>query len=334
MTSIPTQSFWSGKKVLVTGGSGLLGTALVELLKDNGAEVFAPTRQEVDWADWKQTQAYFDMFCPTDYPESSLACVFHLAARVGGVNANTQKVGDFFSDNIEINNNVLKAACCSNVERVVSVLSTCVYPDSDFVQYPLSEDQLHNGPPHVSNFGYAYAKRMLDVQSRALRTQYSHCNYITVIPNNLFGEHDNFNIEYGHVIPALIHKIWKAKLENKPDVEIWGDGTPLREFTYAKDAARIMIMLAETYNDPEAINIGCTQEHTIGTVATILAKKLGYHGELIFNTDKPSGQFRKPSTNKKLLERTVWDDDDYTAFDTALENTCEWFMATFPNIRS
>jgi GDP-L-fucose synthase len=158
-------------------------------------------------------------------------------------------------------------------------------------------------------------------------------NYITVIPNNLFGEYDNFHLEESHVLPALIRKIWEAKLNNKPTVEIWGDGSPLREFTYSGDIARILLKVSEEYNEEQPLNIGNTEEHSIGSVAKKLAEYLEYDGKLVFNIDKPSGQFRKPSSNKRLLEKTSWRAEDYTPFDIALKKTCDWFKATYPNVR-
>jgi len=219
----------------------------------------------------------------------------------------------------------------NNVSKVVSILSTCAYPDSH-ITYPLTEEQLHLGQPHDSNFGYAYAKRMLDVQTRAYRKQYN-VNYVTVMPNNLFGEHDNFHLDDGHVFPALMRKIWEAKLNNSPMVEIWGDGTPLREFTYSGDVARILIKVAEEYDEEMPLNIGNTEEHSIAAVAKKLVENLEYDGKLVFNPNKPAGQFRKPSSNKRLIEKTSWRIEDYTPFDIALKKTCEWFKMTYPNVR-
>ena len=162
--------------------------------------------------------------------------VIHLAAKVGGVKANTEYLGDFYRENLLINTNVLECCRVNDVKKVVSLLSTCVYPDN--VSYPLTEEQIHNGEPHPSNFAYAYAKRMLDVQSRSYRKQYG-CSFITAIPNNLYGPHDNFHLEDSHVIPAMIRKIWEAKLKNE-NVILWGDGTPLREFTYSEDVGKIL----------------------------------------------------------------------------------------------
>ena len=240
--------------------------------------------------------------------------IIHLAAKVGGVKAN-----------------VLCAAHKSGVDKVISLLSTCVYPDAPYIKYPLSEDQLHLGPPHHSNFGYAYAKRMVDVMSRAYRQQYG-CNFITAIPNNLYGENDNFDLENSHVIPALIRKIWEAKLEQLPFVECWGDGSPVREFTYSGDIARILLFLLETYDGADPINIGNTEEHSIKEVAEILCELLEYEGTLRWNTEMPAGQYKKPSSNDKLL-RLGWNATNYTPLKEGLNKVCEWFKINYPNVR-
>jgi GDP-L-fucose synthase len=320
--------------ILITGSSGLLGSSLVSLFKKERQEILSPTRSILNVSNKEEIKRYLSNFECADGQGiySKITRAFHLAAKVGGVKANQNSLGTFYHDNIIMNTNFLQACLEHNIPKVVSVLSTCVYPDAPYVSYPLTEDQLHLGPPHDSNFGYAYAKRMLDVQTRAYRKQHG-VNYITVIPNNLFGEYDNFHLEDGHVIPALIRKIWEAKLNNKPTVEIWGDGSPLREFTYAGDIARILIKVSEEYNEDQPLNIGNTEEHSIASVAKKLVEYLEYDGKLIFNTDKPSGQFRKPSSNKRLLEKTSWRAEDYTPFDIALKKTCDWFKIAYPNVR-
>ena len=257
--------------------------------------------------------------------------IIHLAAKVGGVKANTDEIGEFYRMNSIINQKLLHHAYYSNAKKVVSLLSTCVYPDAPYVTYPLTEDQLHLGPPHPSNFGYAYAKRMVDVMSRAYRQQYG-CNFITAIPNNLYGENDNFDLENSHVVPAIIRKVWEAKLNNKPFVECWGDGTPLREFTYSEDIARILLFLLENYDDPEPINIGNTDEYSIRQVVEIICSILKYDGEIRWNTQMPSGQHRKPSSNQKLLD-LGWDKKWYTSLEKGLTKTCEWVMLKYPDIR-
>lgn len=256
------------------------------------------------------------------------ACI-HLAARVGGVKANSDNVADFCTDNLAINTNVLKAANQTGLKRVLSLLSTCVYPDK--ASYPLTEDQIHAGPPHPSNFGYAHAKRMLDVQSRAYRQQCGH-NYITAIPNNLFGEHDNFDLEKCHVIPAIIRKMYEAKIRGEHNVVLWGDGSPLREFTYSRDLTEILLFLLENYNGPEPINIGNTEEVTIKYIAETIADIIGFDGSLIWDITKPAGQHRKPSDNSRLIE-LGWDKNKYTNFRKALTNTCKWVMLYYPKLR-
>jgi GDP-L-fucose synthase len=235
-------------------------------------------------------------------------------------------MGDFYDENIRINTNILRACALNHVPKVVSFLSTCIYPDK--ARYPLTEDQLHSGAPHYSNYGYAYAKRMMDVQSRAYRQQYG-SNFICAVPNNLYGENDNFDLVNGHVIPALMRRIWEAKLAGQAEVEVWGDGTPLREFTYAKDIAKILLFLLENYDSEQAINIGRTSENTIREVVDLLCEFLEYNGTIKWDTTKPSGQHRKPSSNKRLLE-IGWPESGYTKLRKGLKETCKWFKINYP----
>jgi GDP-L-fucose synthase len=296
---------------LITGGSGMVGNAFKRLIPD--AEYIT------------KEQLHSFSYIIKD------KLVVHLAAKVGGVKANTDFVSDFYAYNSEINQKVLDYARIGKAKKVVSLLSTCVYPDAPYVIYPLTEEQLHMGPPHQSNFGYAYAKRMVDVMSRANRQQYG-SNFITAIPNNLYGENDNFDLENGHVIPALIRKIWEAKINNQPLVEVWGDGSPLREFTYSLDIAKILLFLLENYNESQPINIGNTEEYSIKEVVNILCELLEYDGKISWNINKPNGQFRKPSSNKKLLD-LGWNKEDYTPLKEGLKKTCDWFKINYPNIR-
>jgi GDP-L-fucose synthase len=172
---------------------------------------------------------------------------------------------------------------------------------------------------------------MVDVMSRAYRQQYG-CNFITAIPNNLYGENDNFDLENSHVIPAIIRKVWEAKINKKPSVFCWGDGSPLREFTYSEDIARILLFLMEKYDEPEPINIGNTDEYSIKEVVEIICNILEYNGHIEWQTNKPSGQHRKPSSNQKLLN-LGWKKEDYTPLKEGLKKTCEWFIMNYPNVR-
>jgi GDP-L-fucose synthase len=303
-------------ELLVTGGSGMVGRALASYCPK---AVYVGSN-DYDLKSREQTEAMFEKYKPK--------MVIHLAARVGGVKANTSFIADFYSDNILINTNVLNAAREHKIEKLVSMLSTCVYPDK--TAYPLIEDNLHQGPPHESNFGYAHAKRMLEVHSRALRNQHG-CNFICAIPNNIFGEHDNFDLENSHVIPAIMRKIWEAKHECR-DVHLWGDGSPLREFTYSKDIARALIFLLYSVNPDGPVNIGNTKECSIREAAEKIAGVLDFNRKIIWDTGMPSGQARKPSSNQRLFE-LGFNTDTFSDFNEAIKETCTWFKENYPYVR-
>tara|TARA_R110002096_G_scaffold172969_2_gene346916 strand:+ start:459 stop:1385 length:927 start_codon:yes stop_codon:yes gene_type:complete len=300
------------KKVLVTGGSGMLGKAIQSILPDatylssKNADLTSPTA----------TDSIFNEYKP-DF-------VLHLAGRVGGIRANMDNLGKFYHDNIQINTNVLEASRKHNVSKVLSMLSTCVYPDN--AKYPLREQSIHDGEPHDSNYGYAYAKRMIDVQSRAYRQQYG-CNFVTAIPNNMFGPYDNFDLQDSHVIPALIRKVYEAKKFGK-EVILWGDGSPLREFTYSYDMAKIILFVLQNYDEPQPINIGNTDEYSIKQIADMVCSIYDYNGGIAWDTSAPPGQFRKPSSNEKLLQ-LGWKEDDFVGMKKSLEEVCLWFEKNY-----
>jgi len=304
------------KKVLVTGGSGMIGHALQRVAPD---AIFVSSK-EYDLRDYEQTHEMFAIHKPEQ--------VIHLAAKVGGVKANMENLGDFYRDNVLINTNVLEAARKHKTEKVVSLLSTCIYPNE--VMYPMTEEQIHLGPPHKSNYAYAHAKRMLDIQSQAYRDQYG-CNFITAVPNNLYGENDNYDLNDSHVIPALMHKMYKAK-QNDESVVLWGDGTPLREFTYSVDLANILLFLLEHYDEREPINVGNTGEYSIRDVAQLIGSNIGFENHYVWDINKPAGQYRKPSSNDKLIQ-LGWRPSMYTKFEVGIAKACEWFLNNYPNIR-
>jgi len=304
------------KKILVTGGNGMVGRALKEQLP----EAVYLLSKDCDLTSYEQTIRTFKFYKPD--------CVIHLAARVGGVLANQNFIGDFYRDNILMNTNVLEASRVLEVNKLVSMLSTCIYPDE--CSYPLTPDQLHAGPPHFSNYGYAHAKRMLEVQTRAYRDQYS-CNFISAIPNNLFGRFDNFHYHDSHVIPAMIRKIYDAR-EKSHDVVLWGTGSPLREFTYADDLAKIIIFLLENYDEEIPINVGNTSEVSIKQLAETIAEIMNFQGKIVWDHVRPNGQLRKPTDNSQLL-RIGWKKEDYSDFYSSLQTTCNWFEKNYPNVR-
>jgi GDP-L-fucose synthase len=302
---------------LVTGATGLLGSEILSL---------SPDSVGLSSKDCDLTESNHAIFTLED---GRVDAVIHCAARVGGVKANTDYVAEFFDDNVKMNMNVLEA-CRERSLKLVSVLSTCIYPDAPYVKYPLTEDQLHMGPPHLSNFGYAYAKRMLEVQSRAYRQQFG-CSFISVIPNNLYGINDNYDLNSGHVIPALIRKFYEAVLAERDEVIVWGTGRPIREFTFARDAAKIILWLAENYDGEDPVNIGNPDWVSIEHLARMIGEEICYEGRLIFDASKPDGQYEKPSSNEKLM--SIGWKGDYTPLREGLRETIKSYVDRYPNVR-
>ena len=306
-------------KVLITGGSGLVGSEFANL--ETNHELILLSRSDVNLLNYKDTLLFFQKAKPD--------AIIHLAAKVGGVKANTEFVAEFYRDNVQMNINVMEVARILGC-KLVSAMSTCIYPDAKYVDYPITENQLHLGPPHDSNFGYAYAKRMLDIQARSYRQQWG-CNFINVIPNNLYGPNDNYDLESGHVIPSLVRKFSEAKFNNLDSVVMWGTGVPMREFTFARDASKITLWLLENYDEKEPINIGCTDEICIRDLSEKIKKIVGYNGKIVWDSSKPEGQFRKPTSNANLI-KLGWK-EKYTQLDDGLLQTIKHFESQYPKLR-
>jgi GDP-L-fucose synthase len=304
-------------KILVTGGTGMVGSAFKKYEKDGVVRVGSKDFNLTNYSD-----------CCDMIEDAKPDVIIHLAAKVGGVKGNTDLIGEFFRDNILMNTNVLEASRVLGVKKVVSILSTCIYPDK--CNYPLTEEQIHLGPPHESNYGYAYAKRMIHVQSRAYRQQWG-CNYISVVPNNIYGEFDNFHTEHSHVLPAIIRKMYDAQLNGIEYVTLWGDGSPLREFTYSQDIADGLMLIARDYNSEEPINIGNCSEYSIKYVAEKIKKEIGFSGDIIWNTNMPSGQMKKPSSCDRF--KNIYPEFEFTNLDDGLKKVCSWFKQSYPNVR-
>lgn len=298
-------------KRLVTGGTGMVGSFIEADLKIG--------RKDCDLSNWQEVRVFFER----EQPEE----VIHCAAKVGGIWGNMHYKGDFFRENILLNTHVIEAARLQGVKRLVAFLSTCVFPND--VRYPLSEKQIHLGPPHTSNDAYAYAKRMTDVQIRAYREQYG-LEYVSVIPTNIYGPRDLFDLENGHVVPSLIHRCFLAR-ERGEDLEVWGTGKPLREFIFAKDVAKLSEWALENYNEPEPIIFSTSEETSIKDLVEMIAELLRFKGKLRWLSDKPDGQFRKPSDNSKL--RRYLPDFEFTPIYEGLKQTVEWFESNYPNVR-
>jgi GDP-L-fucose synthase len=304
------------RDLLVTGSAGLVGHALRQLAPQD-AEFL--TRQQADLTDFGSTNTVFSLLRPRR--------VIHLAAVVGGLGGNMIHSGEYFRNNILLNLNVLEAARLAGVEKLVSFMSTCVFPDR--CQYPLNEASLHLGPPHPSNFGYAYAKRMLEVQSAAYRNEWN-CNFIVAIPTNIYGPNDNFSLTEGHVIPSLIHRCHVA-MQRGEDLVLWGSGKPLREFVHSDDIARLTLWLLDNYGEDQPIILSSGVEVSIMELAETIADVMGFKGRLIFDSTKPDGQLRKPSDVSKL--RRYLPDFEFTPLRKGLEQTVAWFLAHYPEVR-
>jgi GDP-L-fucose synthase len=253
--------------------------------------------------------------------------IIHTAAKVGGVGSNMKYKGEFFYDNIIMNTNIIETAREEGIENLVVFLSTCIFPDD--VEYPLTENKIHLGPPHGSNDAYAYAKRMADIQIRAYREQYG-LNYKCVIPTNIYGINDNFNIDNGHVIPSLIHKCYLAKINNEPLI-VWGTGKPLREFIYNKDVAKLTTWMLENYNESEPIILSPSEEISIKELVNMIVDIMDFKGDVIWDDTKPDGQYRKPTDNSKL--RKYLPDFEFTPLYDGLSETIEWFINNYEKVR-
>ncbi len=298
-------------KKIITGGTGLVGSAFI-----NGTKL---SSKHYNLISEVQTRKMFMDHKPE--------IVVHTAATVGGVGANMNYPADFFYNNIMMNTNVINEAHIFGVKKLVCFLSTCVFPDN--VEYPLDETKIHKGEPHFSNAPYAYAKRMADIQIQAYNKQYG-TNYFCVIPTNIYGPNDNFDLENGHVIPMLIHKCYLAKKNNTP-FEVWGSGKPLREFVYSQDVANIIDLLLEKYDGTEPVIISNPKEYTIKDVVDLIVKYMEFEGEVVWLSDKPDGQFRKPSSNQKLL--SIIGDYNFTPLEEGLKTTIEWFNENYETVR-
>lgn len=310
------------KVILVTGGSGLVGRGIQEVLKTErveGEEWIFLSSKEANLLSESETLALFAKYQPTH--------VIHLAALVGGLFANMRANSDFFRNNMKMNDNVLEASHRFGVKKVVSCLSTCIFPDK--TTYPIDETMVHNGPPHPSNFGYSYAKRMIDVMNRAYHEQHG-CMFTSVVPCNVFGPHDNFNVLNGHVIPGLINKAYEANKSGQP-FEIWGTGTPLRQFIYSLDLAKLFIWVLREYEEIEPIILASDQEVSIKEVAFLIRDAFQFKGEVKFLTDKADGQFKKTASNAKL--RRYLPEFQFTALDRALQETVDWYTANYHTAR-
>lgn len=307
-------SFWQDKRVCVTGGAGFLGSFVTKKLQERGAkEVFIPTIEKYDLVQIDSIKQMYD--------DSNPNIVIHLAAMVGGIGANLEHPADFFYGNLMMGVQLIHEAWKRGIEKFVALGTICAYPK--FTPIPFKEDDLWNGYPEETNAPYGLAKKMLLVQSQAYRQQYGF-NSIFLMPVNLYGPRDNFNPQSSHVIPALIRKCLEAKASGQPSIEVWGDGSPTREFLYVEDAAEGILLATEKYNGSEPVNLGSGMEISIKDLVTLIARLTGYEGKLVWDTTKPNGQPRR-RLNVERAERE-FGFKARVGFEEGLRRTIEWYQ--------
>eukprot|EP01059_Diplonema_ambulator_P020053 TRINITY_DN33747_c0_g1_i1.p1 TRINITY_DN33747_c0_g1~~TRINITY_DN33747_c0_g1_i1.p1 ORF type:complete len:312 (+),score=64.74 TRINITY_DN33747_c0_g1_i1:43-978(+) len=309
-------------KVLVTGGAGLVGRGIQSVLDAGEDEewVFVGSK-DADLRDRQETMDLFERVKPTH--------VVHLAAKCGGLFMNMRCPVEMFNENIAINTNVMEACRLTGVKKLVTTLSMCIFPDK--VTYPIDETMLHDGICSQGLMGYAMAKRMADIQAQLYNKQYG-TNFISLIPTNVFGAYDNYNLQDSHVIPALIHKCYIAKRDGTP-LTIMGTGSPLRQFIYSHDIGKIIIWAVRSYADTRPLIVSVPESHevSIKQAAEAVVKHMDFKGELIFDTTAADGQMKKTANITRLQE--AMPGLAFTDFDEAMKTSVQWFIDNYETAR-
>ena len=300
------------KKILVTGGNGFLGKNVVRNLENLGiSDIIIQSSSDCDLRNMGNCKKAVD----------GIDVVFHLAAHVGGIGLNREKPGELFFDNLMMGTQLLHESKMANVKKFIALGTVCSYPK--FTQIPFSEDDIWNGYPEETNAPYGLAKKMLLVQSKAYREQYDF-HSIVVIPTNLYGPDDNFDPSSSHVIPALILKISNAKKNNLDQIEVWGDGSPTRDFLFVDDAAKGIVQAAEKYDEIPPLNLGSSEETSIKKLVSLISDILDYDGKIVWDKSKPNGQPRRCVSYIRAKEKIGF--EPKTRLSDGLKQTIDWFL--------
>ena len=311
----PTSEFWAQRRVLVTGGAGFLGSHMLDRLRAVGAgEIFVPRRQEYDLLDREAARRLLVDTRPD--------IVLHLAAKAGGIGANQAKPAEFFFDNLMMGAQLMHESWRAGVKKFVALGTVCSYPK--ITPVPFREEDLWNGYPEETNAPYGLAKKMLLVQSQAYREQYGF-NSVNLIPVNLYGPRDNFDLQTSHVIPALVRKCLQAQEAGEDRVTLWGDGSPTREFLFAPDAAEGILLGSEALNSSEPVNLGSGKEIRIRELAELIRELAGFEGKFDWDSSRPNGQPRRGLDTRKAKD--LFGFVARTSLEDGLRQTIEWYEA-------
>jgi GDP-L-fucose synthase len=307
--------FWENKRVVVTGGAGFLGSFVVDKLRKRGCrEIFIPRSKDYDLIKMEAIKRL--------YRDAKPDIVIHLAARVGGIGANRLNPGKFFYENLMMGVQLIEVGRQTGIEKFVAIGTICAYPK--FTPVPFKEDDLWCGYPEETNAPYGLAKKMMLVQSQAYWQQYGF-NSIFLLPVNLYGPKDNFNLQTSHVIPAIIRKCLEAKNQGAKQIVCWGDGTPTREFLYVGDAAEGILLAAEKYNRSDPVNIGAGFEIKVKDLVELIAKLSGFEGRIVWDTSQPNGQPRRCLDTSRAYAEFGF--RAATSLEEGLKKTIDWYIS-------